>query len=53
MAMFTNFADLNLDVGRLNYGSITQIPKVKEANKIQQYRPISLLNVIYKFSQKL
>jgi hypothetical protein len=32
----------------LNFGVITLIPKVKEANKIQQYRPICLLNVSFK-----
>jgi hypothetical protein len=29
----------------LNFGVITLIPKVHEANQIQQYRPICLLNV--------
>lgn len=52
IAMFEDFADHKLDIGRLNYGSITLIPKVKEANKLQQYRPISLLNVIYKIFTK-
>jgi hypothetical protein len=36
----------------LNYGVITLIPKIKEASKIQQYRPICLLNVSYKIITK-
>lgn len=45
------FADHKLDIGRLNYGSITLIPKIKEANRIQQYRHIPL-NVVYKIFTK-
>jgi hypothetical protein len=30
----------------LNFGEIILLPKVNEAEKIQQYRPICLLNVI-------
>ena len=37
-----------LNLGRLNYGVITLIPKIKDANVIKQYRPICLLNVIFK-----
>ena len=37
-----------LDVRRLNYGVITLVPKIQEANNIKQYRPICLLNVDYK-----
>jgi hypothetical protein len=37
-----------LDIRRLNYGVITLVPKVKEANNIKQYIPICLLNVDYK-----
>lgn len=36
----------------LNFGVITLIPKVKEANRIQQYRPICLLNVSFKIFTK-
>lgn len=32
----------------MNYGIITLLPKVKEPNNIQQYRPICLLNCLYK-----
>jgi len=39
-------ADLNLF--SLNFGIITLIPKVQEATRIQQYRPICVLNVSFK-----
>jgi hypothetical protein len=42
-----------LNLNRLNYGMITLIPKLKEANNIKQYRPICLLNVDYKWFTKV
>jgi hypothetical protein len=42
-----------MDLGRLSYGIITLIPKMKEANKIQQYRPIFLFNVSFKTITKI
>jgi hypothetical protein len=50
--MFGDFFKESLDIKRLNYGTITLLPKVKEAIKIQQYRPICLLNCIYKWFTK-
>jgi hypothetical protein len=41
-----------LDLFRLNYGILTLIPTVKVAVNIRQYRPICLLNVIYKIITK-
>jgi hypothetical protein len=52
MDMIHEFWKHELDVDRLNYGVITLIPKIKEASKIQQYRPICLLNVSYKIITK-
>ena len=52
MDMFLEFGSHNLDLGRLNYEIITLIPKLKEASKIQQYRPICLLNVSFKVFTK-
>jgi hypothetical protein len=46
--MFRDFHKGDLDIKRLNYGVITLVPKVQEANTIKQYRPICLLNVDYK-----
>ena len=47
------FFDQKLELKRINYGTITLLPKIKEANKIQQYRPICLLNVVYKIFTKV
>jgi hypothetical protein len=52
MEMVHEFRSHELDVDMLNYGVITLIPKSKEAVKIQQYRPICLLNVSYKIITK-
>jgi len=41
--MFADLYEDQLDLKRLNYGVITLIPKLKEANTIKQYRPICLL----------
>lgn len=50
--MFEEFFEHKLDIKRLNYDVITLLPKLKDASKIQQYRPIYLLNVIYKIFKK-
>lgn len=50
--LFHEFHDQNLNLGKFNYGLITLLPKVKEANNIQQYKPICLFNVIYKIFTK-
>jgi hypothetical protein len=38
---------------RVNYDIITLLPKVKDANRIQQFRPICLLNYLYKWFTKV
>lgn len=48
LEMFNKQHSGNLNMSRMNYGLITLIPKLKEANNIKQYRPICLLNVDYK-----
>jgi hypothetical protein len=53
LAMVQDFHKGDLDIKRLNYGVITLVPKIKEANNIKQYRPICLLNVDYKGFNKL
>lgn len=35
VALFVDFHNLKLDIGRFNYGVITLLPKVKEANNIK------------------
>lgn len=42
-----------LEIKRLNYGIITLLPKVTGAERIQQYRPICLLNCLYKWFTKV
>jgi hypothetical protein len=53
MNMVKDFNMNKLDLKRLNFGIITLVPKVQEANTLKQYRPISLLNVDFKFFPKL
>jgi hypothetical protein len=47
-----DFALGRVDVARLNYGIISLILKVKGAETIKQFRPIALINVIFKFIAK-
>lgn len=42
-----------LEVWKLNYGLIILIPKLKLPNNIKQFRPIYLLNIIYKIITKV
>lgn len=42
-----------LDLWRINYGVISLIPKVKDANTIKAFRPICLLNVCFKLITKI
>jgi hypothetical protein len=51
--MFQDFWEGHLDIKRLNFGVITLVPKLVEANTIKQYRPICLLNVDYKIFTKV
>jgi hypothetical protein len=53
LEMFQNLYRVELNLSRLNYGMISLIPKIKEANNIRQYRPICLLNVDYKWFSKV
>jgi hypothetical protein len=50
--MLNDFALGRVDIARLNYGVISLIPKVKGADDIKQFRPIALINVIFKFIAK-
>jgi hypothetical protein len=42
-----------LELFRLNFGDIVLLPKVNEAERIQQYLPICLLNVSFKIFTKV
>ncbi|XP_051221392.1 uncharacterized protein [Lolium perenne] len=52
LQILNDFSLGRVDVARLNYGIITLIPKVKGAENIRQFRPITLINVIFKFVAK-
>jgi hypothetical protein len=53
MALFRDFHRRNLPLFSLNFGIITLLPKEKEVKKIQQYRPICMLNVSFKIFTKV
>jgi hypothetical protein len=42
-----------VEISRLNYSIVTLLPKIKDASKIQQFRPICLLNCLYKLITKV
>ena len=53
LEMLNDLHNDTLDLWRLNYGEIVLIPKLKLPNNIRQFRPICLLNVIYKIITKV
>ena len=53
MQIFHDLRKGDLPIFSLNFGVITLLPKTPEANKIQQYRPICLLNVSFKIFTKV
>jgi hypothetical protein len=53
MGMVRDFNEAKLDLKRLNYGVITLVLKVREANCIKHYKSICLLNVDFKIFPKL
>jgi hypothetical protein len=53
MALFQEFHNGDLPLYSLNFGTIILLPKCREAAKIQQYRPICLLNVSFKIFTKV
>ena len=52
MSLFKDFQEECLPLFSLNFGVITLLPKTSDAKLIQQYRPICLLNVIFKIFTK-
>jgi hypothetical protein len=48
--LFEDFHNRNLDLYRLNCALLTLIPKVEEARDMRNFRPISLINCISRFS---
>lgn len=53
MDMVNDFYLNRLDIDILNYGVITLIRKVTDANDVKQFRPLCLLNVSFKIFIKL
>jgi hypothetical protein len=53
LAMFREFQKGTLNLFSLNFGIITLIPKIENATKIQQYRPICVINVSFKIFTKV
>ena len=53
MALFADFHNEDLNLFSLYFEIITLIPKIQEATKIQQYRPICVLNVSFKIFTKV
>lgn len=51
--LFDDFHKGGLDISRLSYGIITLVPKNKDANQIQKFGPICLLNVSFKITTKI
>ena len=53
MGMFTQLYNGELPLFKLNFGTITLLPKKEDSSKIEQYRPICLLNVSFNFFTKV
>lgn len=42
--LFDDFVRGELDIGRLNFGTITLLPKGEDADRMQRFRPVCLMN---------
>jgi hypothetical protein len=51
--MFSVLHAGQLELFRLNFGEVTLLLKINEVERIQQYRPICLLNVSFKIFMKV
>ncbi|KAK1686874.1 hypothetical protein QYE76_047722 [Lolium multiflorum] len=52
LRILNDFALGRVDIARLNFGVISLIPKVQGADTIKQFRPTTLINIIFKFVAK-
>jgi hypothetical protein len=48
LKLVKGFQDSELDLFRLNFATLTLIPKVEDASEMKKFRPISLLNCSFK-----
>ena len=53
MSLFYEFYMGRLHIHSLNFGVITLLPKITDATRIQQFRPICLLNMSFKVFTKV
>lgn len=53
MNLFEEFFRNNLDISHLNYTYLVLILKLQEANRMVNFRPISLCNIIYTLLSKV
>jgi hypothetical protein len=51
--MFNDFYYGKFEITKFKYGLLSLLPKEKGADKLQAYRPICLLNVIFKIFTKV
>jgi hypothetical protein len=52
MAVFDDLYEHKIELARINYGIIIRIPKGNDAGRIQKFRPICLLQVLFKIFTK-
>jgi hypothetical protein len=53
MALFVQLKDGDLPLYKLNFGTIMLLPKKEDASRIEQLRPICLLNVSFNIFTKI
>jgi hypothetical protein len=50
--MLKDFTLGRVDVSQMNFRILSLIPKVKGEDSVKQFRPITLINIIFKFIAK-
>jgi hypothetical protein len=53
LILLNKFHEKSLNIDNFNHGVVTLVPKGVDADRIQKYRPICLLNVVYKIITKI
>jgi hypothetical protein len=53
LTLFSSLHARQLELFLLNFGEVILLPKINDAERIQQYRPICLLNVSFKIFMKV